>query len=293
LERWGPGLTAEQRARAQRNYASEVFRHSGERIEFQSEAGASVKYEPTQEDIDSRKVRLDLKAMAGGSGATLAFWIAILATSAAIGLLTPVDRRRGTVLARLVQRNIDRAFRPREDGTVIFRPFGSFGTGYAVSTTEDEETLRQWQRRSVLVSFWGWPFLLLVNLAPGLLLFAAMPTSVAVGLLSPVFLFVCCLCGVVLWQQSLRTVTKGLQTVPPRFATAPWLQPAAERMSRRAVAIHASGSVAVAAAALFCLVWEYRVLGTWQTLGLAAVVAAGLCYYLWCRLVMSTKSVKQ
>jgi hypothetical protein len=281
-------LSPEERARARSLCASEVFRTSGERIQFRTEEGASVKYEPTKEDVDAWKVRLDLKAMGGSSGATLAFWIAVFAASAAIGQLTPVDRHRDTMLARLVQRNIDWAFQPREDGTAIFRPLGSFGTGYVLSTTEDEETLRQWTRRCQLAGFWCWPLLLLVYAAPKLLLFTIMPGYVA-ALLPSIFLLASCLCGVLVWQRSARRLTKDFQPVPPKFAAAPGLQRAAERVSRRALTVHASGGVAAATAALVCLIWQYRVLGTWQTLGLATVVVAGLCYYLWCRLIMRTK----
>src|SRR5262245_46100850 len=51
-------LSPAQRTRAESGYASAVFIQSGERIDVRTETGSSVRYEPTKDDIKTRKALL-------------------------------------------------------------------------------------------------------------------------------------------------------------------------------------------------------------------------------------------
>ncbi len=210
----------------------------------------------------------------------------------------PGVRQQGVAIANprtwLVDRHVERAFRPRSDGTVAFYPFGRWLDGYRATTLQQEAVLRAAMRHYVLAYLRGG--LLLVLAGAGILASKEFLVSAISGFSVWVLIvlsFVWSLAPLVgmaifigMWQRRFRNIACDLEVLPPTFTQLSRVQGAAARANRCATTIRAAVSFLVAISALVLMIWQEPRLDRWGTVVMACVVVAGLAYYVWCRAVL-------
>ncbi len=293
LER--PDLSPQLRTRREHVLASSEFLLSGERIEIHTEDGRLARFEPQADDLTTRKNVLGIEAVKQQNFAFVLICAAALVISITVGRFSPLDRQRGSELARLVEWWVGRAFSLAVDGTLRFHSGGLWGTVYVVSTRPDEEALREAGRDEIRGLVW---LLAILAACSGV---AHLTTSSAALCgwsmhavylaFVPLFAVPVAACFVTVRRSFQRSgvVTRGLEKVPATPFDWPGTAWAARRLSPRVLAVNVAAGWVGAIVASFWMAARASDLDLLEILELCGGCVLCLIDCLWCRNAIQAK----